>query len=119
METKWNFTADWNEVSRNQPSAPVSDRDVEISVVHGAKGSGVRCVYVNNYRVVGGKPYVSEGLGSTEKIGKVADVLDAFSDADIRAYLAEKAARQEYFSAYREWRQSNLTPETSGAGGQS
>lgn len=49
------------------------DKEVEITVV------GRRCVYINDYRVVGGKPYVSENLPSHSFKCTVKDILDALT----------------------------------------
>ena len=84
----------FNAVWRDQPPAPVRDTPVEISVV------GRRCVYVNNYRVAGGKPYVSENLPHHELKTTLGEVLDAFTDEQVHAALREKKARKDYFAAY-------------------
>jgi hypothetical protein len=85
---------DWNAVWEGAPASPKRDTPVEVSVV------GRRCVYVNNYRVAGGKPYLSENLPSHDLMTSLGEVLDAFAESDILAALAEKKARAEYFAAY-------------------
>jgi hypothetical protein len=87
---------DFNEVYDNQPACPTRDRQIEVCVV------GRRCVYVNNFRVAGSKPYVSEGLSSHTLKAKLGDVLDAFDEREIRAALREAKERRAYFAAYYE-----------------
>ena len=70
----------------SEPKTPVSDTPVEVYVV--AK----RCVYVNDYRIAGSKPYYSENLPSHTLMTKLGDVLAAFTDQQIKDALAEKAA---------------------------
>lgn len=77
-------------MSEDRPVSPVCDKPIEVSVV------GRRCVYVNNYRIAGGKPYVSEGLPSHEFTTTIGEVIDAFTPEDIRAALKER-------DAYRKW----------------
>ena len=84
------FNAVWD----NQPAKPVSDTPIEITVV------GRRCVYINNYRSAGGKPHVSENLPSFEHKTTIGEVLAAFTEKQIRAYLREKKATRDYFAAY-------------------
>jgi hypothetical protein len=88
------MSEDFNEVYDNRPASPTRDREVVVNVV------ARRCVYVNNYRIAGGKPYVSENLPSHTLETKLGDVLDAFAEADILAALAEKKAVRDYFAAY-------------------
>ena len=57
---------------------------IEICVV------GKRCVYINDYRVAGSKPYVTENLPQHTFNVNVADILDAFSTEQIEAYLVSK-----------------------------
>lgn len=52
-----------------------------------------RCVYINNYRVCGGKPYASEGLPQHSFDATVKDVLGAFSTDQISAYLTSKGVK--------------------------
>jgi hypothetical protein len=85
---------DFNDVYDSQPATPTRGRPVEVDVV------GRRCVYVNSFRVAGGKPYVSERLPSHTLHTTLGAVLDAFSEQEVFAALAEKKASQEYFAAY-------------------
>ena len=87
MET---FNAVWDA----RPAEPARNTPVEVNVV------ARRCVYVNNYRVAGSKPYVSEGLPSHTLQTTLGNVLDAFTEKQIRAALREKRATQKYFSDY-------------------
>jgi len=85
---------DFNAVWKARPASPVGDQPITVSVV------GQRCVYVNDFRIAGGKPYLSEGLPSHQLKTTLADVLNAFPDADILAALEEKRAHKEYFAAF-------------------
>lgn len=78
------------------PPAPHRNKPIEVSVV------GRRCVYVNDYRVAGGKPYYSENLPHHELKTTLGDVLDAFRPEDIRAALAEREEYVESLRAYHE-----------------
>ena len=88
------FSDDFNEVYRNQPAMPVADKEIEVTVV--AK----RCVYLNNHRIAGGKPYVSECLPQHTLKSSLAKVIEAFPEADILAALKERKERQAYFARY-------------------
>lgn len=85
---------DWDTVYANRPAKPNFDKVVEVMVV--AK----RCVYVNDRRIAGGKPYYSENLPSHTLRTKLGDVLNAFTDKEIRAALREQKAEREYFASY-------------------
>jgi len=86
----------YKEARATEPKRPVGNREIEVEVV------GKRCVYVDNYRIAGGKPYVSEGLPSYTLKTRLRDVLEAFSEADILAVLAEDKAWREHWRAYHE-----------------
>lgn len=85
---------EWTEVRRNRPAKPTYDQPVEVSVV------GKRCVYVNHYRIAGGKPYVSENLPTHNLKTTLGDVLSAFSTGEILAALHEKEQERKYFERY-------------------
>jgi len=57
------------------------EKPIEIMIV------GTRCVYLNNYRIAGSKPYVSENLPHWIFRTSIEDVLAAFSLDEIRATL--------------------------------
>lgn len=44
----------------------------------------IRCVYVNDYRIVGGKPWVSEGGEFKNFIFTLANLRSAFPELEIR-----------------------------------
>lgn len=91
------------------PPAPHRNKLIEVSVV------GRRCVYVNDYRVAGGKPYYSENLPHHELKTTLGDVLDAFRAEDIRAALAEREEYAESLRAYHERKKaSTLTHASDG-----
>ena len=85
---------DYETVWANRPAMPVRDTPITVMVV------GKRCVYMNDRRVAGGKPYVSEQLTSHNLTTTLGDILDAFSDADIKKALKERQARNRYFNDY-------------------
>lgn len=53
---------------------------------------GNRCVYINNYRVVGSKPYVSENLPHQTFRVTLAEILDAFALDDLQKAVDERQA---------------------------
>lgn len=80
--------------ARTAPAKPTWDKHVELSVV------GRRCVYLNNYRIAGDKPYYTENLPHHEfKVG-IGDVLEAFRPEEIRAALDEQAAYKKHWADY-------------------
>lgn len=87
---------DFSVVWAARPATPVGDQVIDVDVV--AK----RCVYINDFRVAGSKPYVSEGLPSHQFKTTLANVLNAFPEADILAALEEKRVTAKYFADYRE-----------------
>lgn len=92
------FSDDYGEVWANRPPAPVGAKQIDISIV------GTRCVYLNNYRIAGGKQYISENLPSRQMDTTLAVVLSAFSESDILAALAERKAERDYLARYRAWK---------------
>ena len=88
----------WNAAYDAKPTDPRCDREVEVSFV------GDRCVYLNNYRIAGGKPYHSENLPYRAKMTTVREALSAFSEADIVAYLNERRERQAFYAGARAYR---------------
>ena len=94
VPTKAEVKADVNLLWAKKPPSPTREKPIEVMVV------GRRCVYLNNYRIAGGKPYVSEHLPSHELTTSLRDVIDAFKEEDILAALAERQAEREYFKAY-------------------
>jgi hypothetical protein len=85
---------DFNTVYDNRPAQPVRDTPIDVDVV------ARRCVYVNQYRIAGAKPYVSENLPSHTLKTTLGAVLDAFTDREIRDALREAKASRDYFAAY-------------------
>lgn len=68
---------------------PTTDKPIQITVV------GKRCVYINDYRVAGGKPYVSEELPSHDFNTTLGEILSAFDEADISRALKERKDRRK------------------------
>lgn len=97
--------AEFNTIYDARPAKPTANKPVEIDVV------ARRCVYINNYRVAGGKPYVSENLPSHTLKTTLGDVLQAFSDSEIRAALREQRAEREYFAGYHEAKRAAVQPD--------
>lgn len=81
-----------------RPENQLCSESISIDIV------GDRCIYINNHRVQGGKPYVSEGLSTKSKKTTVRDVLMAFSNEQIEAFLKEKIAIANYCSGLRNYR---------------
>lgn len=73
------------------PATPTADKPINVDVV------ARRCVYVNDFRIAGGKPYVSENLPTNTHKTTLGDVLRAFDAADIRKALDEQEAKAKYF----------------------
>jgi hypothetical protein len=68
-------------------------KPIEIIVV------GNRCVYINDYRVAGRKPYASENLPQQTFRATLADILDAFALDDLQQAVDERQARRRKNSA--------------------
>ena len=51
---------------------------------------GKRCVYINDYRVAGAKPYVSENLPQHSFHVPIKEIFDAFSTEQIEAELIRR-----------------------------
>jgi hypothetical protein len=96
-------TEDFNEVYDARPKA-MAEKPIEVSVV------GKRCVYVNDYRICGSKPYVSENLPWHDFTTSMGDVLSAFREEDVLAYFAERKACNEYLAAWRAARDAAEQP---------
>lgn len=77
-----------------RPTEPSLEKVIAVQVV------GRRCVYVNDYRVAGGKPYYSENLPNQRFNTTVRQALDAFTDSDLKAALRERKARKNYFAVW-------------------
>lgn len=88
----------WGEAYKNRPLDEKCSREITIDIV------GDRCIYINDYRVQGGKPYHSENLPTKTKKTTVRDVLQAFTDDEINAYLKEKKAVDNYCAGLRAFR---------------
>jgi hypothetical protein len=63
-----------------------------------------RCVYLNNHRIAGGKPYASENLPHHTFQTTLGEVLDAFSDDEILKAIADRKHNRELVAA---WQQAN------------
>lgn len=91
----------WSAAYDLRPTDPLCEAECDIIIV------SKRCVYVNNYRVAGSKPYVSENLPTRSMKTKVRTVLDAFSEREIVAYLAEKRGRAAYLEGVRNYQNAS------------
>jgi hypothetical protein len=92
------MTEVWDEIYSKRPLCENLSKTITIDIV------GNRCVYINNHRVEGGKPYVSENLPTKSKNTTIRNILEAFTTEDIEAYLKEKIATAAYFHAARNYR---------------
>lgn len=101
MPKTFTGSEDFNEVYDARPKA-FAEKPIEVSVV--AK----RCVYVNDYRICGGKPYFSENLPQHDFKTTLGNVLSAFREEDVVAYFAERKACNEYLSAWRSARDAKV-----------
>lgn len=81
-----------------RPLQDLLSREIDISIV------GKRCIYINDFRVQGGKPYVSENLESDTRKTTIRNVLDAFSIQELEAYIKEKIALDAYCAGLRNYR---------------
>ena len=88
----------WNKAYAKRPLSESCSREISIDIV------GDRCIYINDTRVQGGKPYVSENLPTKSKKTTVREVLDAFSEQDIRDYLEERIAVKAYCHGINNYR---------------
>lgn len=88
----------WNDGYAKRPLNEICSQQIEIQIV------GERCIYINNRRVQGGKPYVSENLPTKTKHTAMREILDAFSTEEIHAYLEEKIAVNAYCAGLRNYR---------------
>lgn len=88
----------FNTAYTQRPLAEVCDRLIEIQIV------GDRCIYINDHRVEGGKPYVSENLPTKVKTTRLRDILDAFSEDEIKEYLREKVEVAAYLNGVNAYR---------------
>ena len=64
-------------------------KKIEICVV------GRRCIYINDYRVAGGKPWVSENLPQWSFHVDPKEILDALPLAAVKDYLTVRSARHD------------------------
>lgn len=94
----YNLEKAWNEAYADQPRRSECSRKINIDIVSN------RCIYINDTRVWGGKPYASEGLSTTSRETTVRDILSAFSIDDLQQYIAEKNAINAYFDGMRRFR---------------
>jgi hypothetical protein len=99
----------WKDAYDKRPLNSLCSEMIEISVV------GERCIYINDHRVAGGKPYVSENLPRKAKRTPLRDILDAFTEEQILTYLAEKHQITSYCAGLRAFRDA-ATAQCDGGG---
>ena len=88
------FPVDFNEYYAARPTEAEMEKTISVDVV--AK----RCVYVNDFRIVGGEPYFTENLPTHSLRTATREVLAAFSDGCLKAALRERKARKEYMARW-------------------
>lgn len=88
----------WQKTYDARPADDLCARQITVDVV------GTRCVYLNNHRIAGGKPYVSENISSRSMSLTVRDALNAFSEAELLAYLFERREQNAYCAGARNYR---------------
>lgn len=86
---------------KQRPNDPKLDRQIEVSVV------STRCVYVNDHRVAGSKPYASEQLAQKNFKTTVREVLDAFTEAELLAHVFERRDRNMFMKGARLFRDAD------------
>ena len=91
-----------NLLFKQRPTDPKLDREIEVNIV------STRCVYVNNYRVAGSKPYISENLPQNGLKTTVRQVLDAFTEEELLAYIFERRTRNEFMRGARLFRDAGI-----------
>lgn len=64
-------------------SEELLNKQIELTVV------GRRCVYLNDFRIAGGKPYVSENLPQHSFTIRIADLIQAVPELALRARAAQ------------------------------
>lgn len=94
IPTKAAVKQDVNLLFKCKPDSPSADTPLEVSVV------GRRCVYLNNYRIAGSKPYYSENIPSYNLTANVRDVITALGKEKILAAMTEMDAERAYYAAY-------------------
>lgn len=96
------LTDAWNKSYQDRPLNQLCERVIEIRIV------GKRCIYINDYRVQGNKPYDSENITTEVRKTTVREVLEAFTEEEINAYLQEKIAIDAYCAGLRNYRDATL-----------
>jgi hypothetical protein len=95
----------WDGAYEKRPLNEICSKQITIDIV------GKRCVYINDHRVVGGKPYESENLPTDSRTLTIRDVLSAFSDEQLRAFMEERQSINSYCSGLRNFRDSMEEPK--------
>ena len=77
------------------PTSEVCSKRITVDIV------GARCVYLNNFRIAGSKPYVSENLPERSLRLTIRDALAAFSDEEMESFIKERQDRKKYYADCR------------------
>lgn len=96
IEAATGLTEDYAAYWQNRPLERALDAKTAVQVV------GKRCVYLNEYRIAGSKPYYSENLPNQRFETTVRDALAAFPDAVLRAALKERKESRAYFKRWQD-----------------
>lgn len=83
--------------SELRPTEKLLDKETTITIV------GSRCIYINDHRSWGGKPYVSESLPYTERKVTVRDLTDAFSLDELMSAIKERLEREAFYHGLRSY----------------
>lgn len=102
------MTEAWNKAYEKRRLHDLCSKQITIDIY------GDRCIYINDHRVQGGKPYHSENLPIKSKDTTVRDVLEAFSVEEIQAFLAEKIAVDSYCAGLRNYRDAEKLLKSKG-----
>ncbi len=84
------------------PTNPKCDEHIEILCV------GNRCVYINDYRSAGGKPYHSENIPERVFNTPLREILTAFTDEQLRAFIKERKQRKEWYKSLQESKEEGI-----------
>lgn len=96
----------WQDTYNSRPFSDLCGRQITVDIV------GTRCVYLNNHRIAGGKPYVSENIPSRSMNLTVREALAAFTEAELLAYLFERREQNAYCAGARNYRDKLEAMET-------
>lgn len=81
----------------NKPTSEVMDKNITIDIV------GNRCLYLNDYRIWGGKPYYSENLPTRSLELTMREAMEAFSIEEMQECIKERLERDAFYHGMRSY----------------